>query len=76
MNFCNYCNCEQCKTGIGLPGLTHAPTDNGHFICDVCYKYDECVRQKRESGTRGGPCDNLNCEHRPTIIGEWTKVNA
>lgn len=67
MNFCNFCDCEMCVKGGGPENfpLLHAPTEDGRWICEVCYWYDECV-------LRGfsGPCSEELCEHRPRLSGE------
>lgn len=62
MKFCDYCTCSDCQNGAKY--LSHAYTANKNFICDVCYSYDVCPN---------GPCDDMNCEHRPIIISKWSK---
>lgn len=70
MAYCDFCDCEDCQNGTSY--LFHAQTSDGRWICDVCYSYDECINQQRKiSGTHNGPCENRNCEHRPSIVSEW-----
>lgn len=72
MAFCDFCTCEDCKNGTKY--ILHAKTSSGKWICDVCYSYDECVKQKRENGEKQtGPCDDKNCAHRPKLVGKWSK---
>lgn len=73
MAFCDFCACESCQTGEGIPHLSHAKTSDGRWICDVCYAYDECVRAQRAKGEARNPCKDRGCEHRPKIVGEWSK---
>lgn len=78
MAFCDFCDCSECKDGSG-PRALHAPTSDGRWICDVCWKYDVCVREKRKSGIVDGPCEDENgvtisdCEHRPKLVGLFVK---
>ena len=69
MAFCDYCLCEDCRTGSSIVELYHAKTSDGTWICDICYKYDECMRGPNASSN--GPCEILECEHRPKIISKW-----
>ena len=74
MAFCDYCDCPNCQDGG--PYLSHGRGEDGRWICDVCWHYDECVRAKREAGDGGGPCEDesgaaIQCEHRPVIVSEW-----
>jgi hypothetical protein len=72
--FCDFCDCEDCKTGSpGIKNLLHAQTVDGKWICDVCFTYDECVRQKRITGG-GGPCETKDCNHRPKLVSGWSKA--
>lgn len=69
MAFCDFCTCGNCEHGA--PWLSHAPTADGRWICDICYRYDVC--------TSTGPCENedgsiIECEHRPKLVGEWVKL--
>ncbi len=68
MRFCDYCECEMCKTGIDSSVFAdyHAQTSDLKFICFTCYKYDLSVKEDNL-------CEDMNCEHRPTIIGKWIK---
>jgi hypothetical protein len=63
--YCNYCSCDDCKYGWATTYMKHAPTEDGKWICDVCYTYDVCP---------SGPCEDENgksicCEHRPKLVG-------
>ena len=69
--FCDFCTCDNCVNGGDL--LHHAKTEDGRWICDVCYRYDECVKAQRLLGIRNGPCNDLNCAHRPKIVSGWEK---
>jgi len=67
--FCTFCECATCKDGpdegdevAGL--LTHALTDKGDWICDVCYQYECCV----DAGFN--PCSGP-CDHRPVLAGPF-----
>lgn len=68
--FCDYCKCKNCQEGCDW--LSHAQTDNGTWICDVCYAYDLCMSPGSNRNWKG-PCDNKDCEHRPKIISKWIK---
>ncbi len=75
--FCDFCDCEDCKTGQ-QDYLTHAETDDGKHICNICYRYSVCVHEKRKIGQLGGPCEDehdkvYDCGHRPKIVSEWTR---
>ena len=71
--FCGFCGCECCRTGEGWKPLqvTHAPTDDGRWICEVCYSYDLCTSGPDRNP--GGPCEDGACRHRPTLVGPWRK---
>lgn len=78
MAFCDFCTCEICTKG--LHGLTHALTEDGRWICDVCWRYDVCVRAKAKKSPPdySGPCEDehgraVKCEHRPKLIGGFTR---
>jgi len=76
MNFCDFCTCDDCREGRSW--LWHAQTEDGRWICDVCYHYEVCLDAKgRRKGTEKnlGPCDNLNCEHRPKLVTEWSQTH-
>ena len=70
INFCNYCRCGDCV--YGKPGLYHALTIDGDWICDVCWLYDMCTNDG-PNRNRNGPCENRDCIHRPRIKGKWIK---
>ncbi len=79
MAFCDYCTCEDCRTGwrLGLVGrdaaMLHAQTEAGTWICDVCFTYDLCTA----TGPRrnpNGPCDEERCEHRPALVTGWIEA--
>lgn len=67
MAFCDFCNCETCRNGE--PWLRHAETADGRWICEVCFDYDVCTTGPDRSPT--GPCENIECEHRPKIVSDW-----
>lgn len=69
MAFCDYCKCEMCCTGVDDLGFKehHAQTSDDKWICLTCYKYDICTAGENRSWS--GPCDEMNCIHRPKIIG-------
>lgn len=69
--FCDFCDCAQCKYGWRGYNIYHAPTDDGKWICDVCYEYDQCTTGPNRNPM--GPCKNADCEHRPKLIGGWIK---
>lgn len=71
MAYCDFCKCEQCQNGDAPHKLTHAQTIDGRWICDICFSYDECVRQQRAQDLPRNPCANIECDHRPRIVGEW-----
>lgn len=72
--FCDFCPCEGCREGTAW--LRHALTEDGRWICDVCYEYEVCISAFRAQGVRRGPCgdrgDDLPCTHRPILVGEWS----
>lgn len=83
-SFCDFCTCEDCRTGA-RDHLTHAPTEDGRHICDVCWRYDVCVRATRVKLSNGktgsdGPCEHpdgkpiIDCPHRPRLVGPWTTL--
>lgn len=68
--FCEFCPCGDCKSGRA--DLRHARTSDGRWICNVCWRYEVCIKAK---GARaGGPCDDLSCDHRPKLAGEWISL--
>lgn len=68
--FCDYCDCNDCVYGSSM--TSHAQTAHGAWICDACYLYSLCVG-RGPMRSRSGPCKNMNCPHRPTIVTEWIK---
>lgn len=74
MSFCDFCTCENCKTGIitNTIKLSHAQCNDGRWICDVCYSYDLCTAAG-PNRNNDGPCKSKDCIHRPKLIGEWIK---
>jgi len=48
--------------------LTHAYTDRGDYICDVCYTYD--LWDANHDDIPFG-CDGKECGHRPTLVSEF-----
>jgi hypothetical protein len=74
MAFCDFCPCEGCRTGERW--LFHAQTEDGTWICDVCYDYEVCMdAQRKETGSHNGPCDGP-CTHRPKITSKWTDLEG
>lgn len=76
MAFCDFCPCEQCRTGnTGVQGyaVNHAQTEDGKWICDSCFLYDVCVRKQRAAGEPVDPCRDKLCSHRPRIVSEWSE---
>lgn len=69
--FCDFCSCKECRDGA--PWLSHAQTEDGRWICDVCYQYDVCVSAQAKIGQYDGPCEDMNCSHRPRLVTEFTK---
>lgn len=67
--FCNFCKCLNCRDGA--PWLSHAPTEGGFWICDVCFTYDLCTSGPNRNPY--GPCEEDECEHRPRLVGPWQK---
>ena len=69
--YCDYCDCEDCVYGAEY--LTHAQTVSGRWICSTCYSYEVCIDAKASGNRRGtdGPCDDLNCKHRPKLATEF-----
>ncbi len=43
MAFCDFCPCEQCKTGEAVIEVFHAQTIDGRWICDICWHYSACL---------------------------------
>ena len=68
--FCDYCSCQDCQLGCAY--LSHAQTDTGTWICDVCYTYDLCTAHG-PNRSKNGPCKDKNCIHRPKIVSEWIR---
>ena len=68
MSFCDFCDCRMCREGD--PRLSHAPTADGGWICDVCYTYDVCTSGPNRAPM---PCEDNDCKHRPTLVGPWEK---
>ena len=72
--FCNYCPCQDCKTGESLAEILHAQTERGDWICDVCYEYEVCQDFPERKGK--GPCldeARKTCAHRPKLVTGWIK---
>jgi len=68
--YCDFCDCTDCQNG--LPNLNHAQTEDGKWICDVCYDYEVCQKDSARKGK--GPCLNEEyalCTHRPKLITNW-----
>ena len=69
MAFCDFCNCSDCQ--YGSDRMLYALTNDGRSICDVCYTYDVCTRDKSNTN---GPCENKSCMHRPVLIGKFRSI--
>jgi len=73
MAFCDFCSCDRCRDGSDL--IQHAQTEDGRWICDVCYTYDVCINAFLDRGLRRGPCGDyagdLPCTHRPKLVTDW-----
>lgn len=70
MLFCNFCDCAMCK--YGSEGNVHAQTVQGTWICDTCFRYDVCTSPLKPGYSKNGPCEDINCRHRPRLrTGEW-----
>jgi hypothetical protein len=65
--FCAFCDCDQCQHGDPL--VLHCQTEDGSWICDVCWKWDVCTSGPLRNSN--GPCEEANCIHRPKLVGEW-----
>lgn len=71
MAFCDFCNCQQCQNGYPYE-VWHAPTIDGRWICDVCYRYDLCTADGPDRNWNG-PCEDFDCIHRPKLSGDWVE---
>jgi hypothetical protein len=69
--FCDFCDCEDCKFGQKM--LSHAETNKGTWICDICYYYDQCTNGPDRNPD--GPCKDKLCKHRPILMGHWLKFS-
>ena len=66
--FCDFCDTTD-DDGNQREDLSHAQTaDNGKWICDICYYYDECLRS---SDNPLGPCRENSCKHQPKLMTKW-----
>lgn len=90
MAFCDYCKCEDCKTGVphyvdgnGKPvnasdlpgrGMLHAPTEFGDWICSTCFHWECCVDWQEILGEKIDPCTDKNCGHRPKLVGPFVPL--
>jgi hypothetical protein len=70
--FCDFCQCDDCKFGNNV--LRHARTEDGRWICDVCYSFHLCTSGPNRNPY--GPCSNLNCSHRPKLVTDWIKFGG
>lgn len=66
--FCGFCPCDRCRDGESY--LTHAPTDDGRWVCEVCHEYDLCLRAGHD------PCGAEHCSSRPTLVGEFVHLES
>lgn len=69
--FCDFCTCTDCQSGTKY--LSHAETNKGTWICDVCYYYDMCTNDPENTV---GPCREKMCKHRPILMGQWIKFKG
>lgn len=85
MSFCDFCQCKQCQTGDAPFHYTHAPTADGRWICEVCWSYDVCGRERVRLGEtkyKSAPCEDArgraipDCPHRPKLVGPWTRKDG
>lgn len=79
MAFCDFCDCENCKSGIisydigsGVRELKlyHAKCDDNKWICEVCYLYDLCISGPNKNVDE--PCKDKKCSHRPKLISDFS----
>lgn len=61
--FCDFCPCDRCRDGESY--LTHAPTDDGRWVCEVCHAYDLCLMAGHD------PCSAEHCSSRPKLAGAF-----
>lgn len=69
--FCSFCDCPDCRGG--REDLSHAQTEDGRWICDVCYEYECCINAQQKAGLKAEPCPPGPGEHRPKLVGPWIK---
>lgn len=83
--FCDFCKCGDCQNG--REDLSHAQTEDGRWICDVCWRYEVCIDAKylelkkknpELKKCRGVyPCEDkdrkpiADCGHRPKLVTDW-----
>jgi hypothetical protein len=67
--FCDFCSCAACKYGWKDCKMSHAPTVDGKWICNVCYSYDLCTSGPNRN--YNGPCEDKTCQHRPKLSGPF-----
>lgn len=70
--FCDFCPCESCRDGWSDHEVTHAKSDDGRWICEICYEYHVCQTFPERKGL--GPCDDEDCGHRPKLVTPWLKL--
>ena len=67
--FCDFCPCLRCQTGDSW--LTHAQTEGGRWICDVCYNNNVSCTLTQENPCVGEDGKPVHCVHRPKLITDW-----
>lgn len=70
--FCEFCDCDQCVNGSSRD--SHALTVDGRWICSTCFDYDLCTSGSFRNVD--GPCDNIECVHRPKILSDWVMLDG
>lgn len=70
-NFCDFCDCDECKFGADYDWFLHAQTNEpDKWICSTCYTYDLCTSGPNRANH---PCENKECIHRPKLVTKWSK---
>lgn len=58
--FCDFCSCKMCKDGWKGVHIDHAKTEDGRYICEVCWEYWYCKQ-----------CERTVCSHKPRLIEQF-----
>ena len=64
--FCDFCPCLRCQTGDAW--LTHAQTEGGRWICNICYSNNVCANIPQCIDEDGKP---IPCTHTPKLTTDW-----